>query len=106
MIFRVYHFLALFLTVTTGSASYMFYYNYGEVNALVISLFFFLSMNSLICIWEISLGLNIGAVKLEYDLLNEKYKSKKFSAVIALFMEHLTVNKLFSLLFWSRIWSV
>jgi hypothetical protein len=102
---QVYHFLVLYLTLTTGLASYIFYTIHNQLSKLVLSIFFFLSLNILICIWEISLGINIQFIKEHFEKLKTKYKKKKADAVYSLMLEQLNFSKVFSLEFWAKIWS-
>ena len=106
MKFRVGYFIALFLLITTGVPLYLFYFKYNELNAIVISLIFFLALNSLICIWEISLGLNINLIKKDYEKLKGKYKQQRGVAVMNFFLDSLDFTTTFSLPYWSKVWSI
>ena len=104
--FRIAHFLVLYVLTTVGASSFFFYQKYHELSGLVISLFFFLFLNSLICIWEISLGINIDHIKHEFEYLKTKFKKKKFDVVMSFFSEPLNWEKIISLKFWSKVWSM
>ena len=104
MSFRVAHFLCLFLVSSTSLACFIHHQNFSRVPPLTILLAFFLILNTLICIWEISLGININLIRKDYENLRTKYKNKN-DAVIALMMEPLSLSKVLSLKFWSKIWS-
>lgn len=66
---------------------------------------FFLPLNSLICAWEVALGLHINHIKADYEYLQKKFKKNPFSAVIEFFGMPLSLTQLLSLKFWSRVWS-
>ena len=106
MMFRVIFFLIAYLLGTTLVSSYFFLQRHETISPLVISLFFFLWLNSLICIWEISLGLNIKLIKDKYLSLKSKHSKKRAVPVLEFMLQNLTLSKLFSLVFWSEIWSL
>lgn len=72
-----------------------------------MALAFFLSLNFLIALWEIGLGLHIGKIEKENVALNKKYKTKKdhFTAVVDFFLSPLSVAECFSFSFWTKVWS-
>ena len=91
MKFQVGHFLVLFVVFSTSIPLYIHYTVHGTVNLVVACLAFFLPLNSLICLWEIGLGLHINYIKEEYEKLREKYKKNPFDAVIAFFLLEITL---------------
>lgn len=82
------------MVLSTALALYFHYHFIGNLNWVVISLSFFLPLNSLICLWEIGLGLHINYIKKEYEILREQYKTNPFSAVILFFLTELSVVSL------------
>lgn len=104
--FRALFFLVVYLLATTIASSYYFHQQHDKISPLVVSLFFFLWLNTLICVWEISLGLNIKLIKENYLSLKAKYRKKRAVPVLEFMMQSLTLSKLFSLEFWSEIWSL
>lgn len=104
--FPVLFFLIVYLLGTTIISSYFYVQRYEAISPLVISLFFFLWLNTLICIWEIALGLRIKLIKKNYLSLKSKYSTKRAVPVLEFMIQNLTFTKLFSLSFWSEIWSL
>jgi len=98
-------FLILYVLIGTALPIYLHVEQHGRLNIVQAILSFFLSLNILICLWEISLGLNITLIKKDFESLKKKYKHDNWGAVVDLFLEPLTFSKLFSLRFWSKIWS-
>lgn len=66
---------------------------------------FFLNLNILIALWEISLGLNITKILNETKQLKAKYTKNEFKAVMEFFYHPLTIQNCFSFQFWTRVWS-
>jgi len=98
--------LIIYVLVTTALPLYYHYTEHNVLNLPHAALSFFLPLNILICIWEISLGLNIDFIKSEYQSLDTKYKGKKrLSAVTSFFVTPVGISSLFSLKFWSKVWS-
>jgi len=97
-------FLVLYVCISTAVPIYLHIQHHHTFNVPQALLSFFLPLNVLICIWEISLGLNIVHIKGHFEALRKEYK-QPWGAVMALFLEPLTLAKMFSLRFWSRIWS-
>jgi len=98
--------LVLYVLLTTGLPIYYHWQEHGLFNASHAALSFFLPLNILICIWEISLGLNIDFIKSEYQDLNIKCRgNKRLGAVLAFFATPVNLSNLFSLKFWSKVWS-
>ena len=104
LVVRVIDFIVLYVVSTTGLSCFVFFQNFKSLSWLVVLLSFFLSLNILICVWEISLGININYIKKDHDYLNSKYE-KKIDAAVAYMTEPLSFSKLLSLQFWSKIWS-
>lgn len=98
--------LVAYVIITTVLPLYYHYNEHHIFNTSHAALSFFLPLNILICVWEISLGLNIDFIKSEYQTLNAKYKgNKRFGAVMAFFATPVNATNLFSLKFWSKVWS-
>ena len=105
MFMRVIDFIVLYIVLTVAFSCGVYHQNFNEYPTIVtIVLVFFLNLNILICVWEISLGLNIKHIFKDHEELRTKYENK-FDAVVAYMTETLTFSKLFSLRFWSKIWS-
>ena len=105
--FRVGHFITLYLASTTGVLSGLYYYYQNHLSLLVVALLFFLSLNVLICIWEIALGLHITVIKRDHkQLVADGYAKKPMLAILNFFNEPLTVTHFFSLAYWSKVWAV
>lgn len=102
---KVYHVLIIYVAFTFLAATYYHRQRYNTINIYYASLAFFLPLNTLIGIWEISLGLNINHIHNEYQALSKKYGSNRFNSVIDFFYCSVSLNELFSLKFWSRVWS-
>jgi len=84
---------------------YIHYSQWNGINIIQILLAFFLVLNYLISLWEIGLGVHIKKIEKDYKQLKEKYKSNQFSAVVDFFNAPLSLHELFSLSFWTKVWS-
>jgi len=102
--FRVYQFIITYILLATAIPVILFYNQTNQFSLIHLLLSFFLALNVLICIWEISLSFYIDHIKQTYLDLKIKYKNP-WDAVIALFFSPLSLYELFSLKFWSQIWS-
>ena len=80
LVIRVIDFIFLYVVSTTSLASFVYFQNFKSLPWLVVLLSFFLCLNILICIWEISLGININYIKKDHDYLKSKYESKMDAA--------------------------
>ena len=98
-------FLVLYVLATTLIPTWLHFNAHKVLNVYQISLAFFLSLNMLICIWEIGLGLNIERIKLEYKAQAKIWRGKEFDSIIDFFHTPMTLTQLFTLKFWSRVWS-
>jgi hypothetical protein len=98
-------FLVLYVVCATGVPIYLHFQEHGVFNLYQVSLAFFLPLNMLICIWEVSLGLNIDHIKLEYKALAKSWRRKEFACVIDFFNSPMSLKQLFNLRYWSRVWS-
>ncbi len=78
---------------------------YQKFNFIQIAMSFFLGLNLLICMWEIGLGLNINNIKKELEYLQNKYKKDQFQSVADFFVHSLTIQEIFTLKTWNRVWS-
>jgi hypothetical protein len=105
MAMKVYQFLVTFVAVSTALPVYVFFIEFGRISLLHVALSFFLALNSLISLWEIGLGIYISNIKLDYERLCKKYGKHHLGAVVDLMNHSITVGEIFSLRFWTRIWS-
>jgi len=103
--FTVGVFLVLYVLLSTAVPIYLHTREHGRANAVQGLLAFFLGLNSLICIWEMALGLHISHIKKEYLALQSKYGDDRLGAVMAFFYTPLSPSLLFSTKFWSKVWS-
>lgn len=104
-IMRVYQFLVLFVVVSTALPTILYYNYHSVISAAHVNLSFYLSLNALICVWEIALGIHITKILDDNKQMNKKYGKNRMSAVIDLMMHKLSLGETFSMKFWSRIWS-
>lgn len=102
---RVYHVVISYVTLGIFIPAFLHWRIYNALNIYQILISFFCSLNILICFWEISLGLNIAHIGTEYSALKKKFNSYQLGAVLDFFSMPLTVKDMFSLKFWSRVWS-
>lgn len=104
-IFKVYQFLVLYVLVCTGIFSVLHQRAHGGFCLPQVGLAFFLCLNFLICLWEISLGWHIDFIKKECERLHKKYKGNRLAACMSFFAMDLEAKDLFSGRFWSIVWS-
>lgn len=102
---RVYQFLILFVVITTTFPSFVYFRNYDSISVAHVNLSFYLSLNFLICLWEIALGFYIVKIAEDYRLMSKKYGKNRLTAVVDLMAHDLTLGETFSFRFWSKIWS-
>lgn len=104
--FTVGLFLILYVLIFGFGIPVYFHYQQLKVfNGFHIALSFFLALNLLIALWEITLGLHISKIEKEHLELTVTYKSNHFAAVIAFFVYPLSLSELFSFSFWTKVWS-
>jgi len=100
--------VAVLLSGVAGSAYYHYTQLSGVINFYHLALAFFLTLNVLVCLWEIGLGLYIKDIKKYYEnTLLKKYPSRTehFGATVNVFLHRMSLGELFSLKFWSeRVW--
>lgn len=102
---KVFQFLIIFVVITTIGPAILHYFKHSVISNVQIALSFFLSLNSLICLWEISLGLYITHISDDYKKLSKKYEKNRLQCIIDFMVYNLTINEMYSLKYWSRIWS-
>lgn len=104
--YRVYHFLLLYVVGTVGIFSLLHYLIHRNLPLIVVGLFFFCFLNGLISLWEIALGQNIDYIKTLYIEMKEKYKGRYLDACTDFFNYPLnTKEELLSGKYWSRVWA-
>ena len=101
--------ISFVLAAGIGGAAYYHYQEHnGSINYYHLSLAFFLTMNILVCLWEIGLGLFITDIKKYYQqTLLKKYKnrSEHLGATMEFFTYCPTIGEMLSLKFWAqRVW--
>jgi len=97
--------LVLYVLLSTGVPVYYHWREHHNFNAVQASLAFFLGLNSLICLWEMALGLHISHIARDFAALQRQYGQDRLGAVMAFFYTPLTLSSVFSLKFWSKVWS-
>ena len=97
--------LVLYVAASTGLPIYYHWRAHGVVNPVQAALSFFLGLNSLICMWEIALGLHITHIASEFSALQKVYGKDRLGAVLAFFYTPVSISSLLSLKFWSKVWS-
>ena len=102
---QVYLFLVVYVLIGTGCPIYLHYSVHDHISLLQATLAFFLALNALICLWEIGLGLHLKTIQKDYKKLSETFGKKRLQAVIDLMMYDMQWYEVFSLRFWSKIWS-
>jgi hypothetical protein len=106
MSFKVYQFLIIYVVLSTGIAVYYHHKLHNVYNLYQIALAFFLPLNTLICYWEICLGLYITQIKKDYDNLMNRFSknNNQFDACIEFFNSNVP-SPLTNMKFWSKVWS-
>lgn len=102
---KVYHFLIIYVLLNLIIPCILHYNKYQIFNIHHIGMTFFLTLNILICLWEISLGFNINKIEKESKELKKDYIKKEFKAVLNFFFANLTLSDCFSFSFWTKVWS-
>jgi len=103
--FNVGIFLVLYVVISTAAAIYLHYEKHHVINWVQCALAFFLPLNSLICVWEIALGIYIDDIKKDFTRLAKTWRNKEFSACVDFFTTPVGLAEILSLRFWTRVWS-
>jgi hypothetical protein len=105
MAFNVGIFLVLYVVISTAVPIWLHSDKYGVINWVQCCLSFFLPLNTIICVWEIALGLHIDTIKANYQALRMRWKGKEFGACVEFFSTPIGLRDIFSLRFWTQVWS-
>ena len=105
MTLRAFHIILAVVVLGTLVPIYLHYHFNGYFSIVQAALAFFLALNTLICMWEISLGLNITHIQSTLKKLHERYGVNRLEAVAALFLCPMQISDIFCSKFWSQIWS-
>jgi hypothetical protein len=97
----VWQWILLWLAVWVGGAAAGHYAVHGVVNGWHLAVTFFLAINILICIWEISLGARISDI--EHWHHDPAAKAEKPRGL--LWTARVTPGELASTALWARVWS-
>ena len=102
---KVYQFLILYVLITTAIPVHVHYSEHGLINRYHVLLAFFCSLNALIALWEISLGLHIDYIQTEFKALKAKFRNDNSKAVAYFIMYDMSFFDIINLKFWSKVWS-
>lgn len=102
---NVFLFLVVYIVVTTIIPVYLHFSTFSVLNVYHILLTLFNTLNSLIAVWEIGLGLFITHIQKDYNLLKEKYRKNNFKAVVDFMFAPMNFADMVSLKFWTKVWS-
>lgn len=91
--------LGLWLLAVSGTPILTHYVVHGSLNAWHATLSLFFAINTLICFWEISLGLEI-------EEIERRHRAGSQETALGLFRTLASPRDLLSPRLWSRIWSV
>jgi hypothetical protein len=97
----VWAWLTLWLLVSVGGSVVAHYAIHGVVNGWQVALAVFLSINILICVWEISLYYRIGDIERWHR--EPRATSGRPSGTV--YLARVTLRELASTHLWARIWS-
>jgi hypothetical protein len=103
---RAFEVVSLFVVVGTLVLWIWHHSVHGCWNGVQMALAFFSVINILISFWEIALWRYIDEIGRQYAELQSKYKEDRTRATLDLFVRRLTWGEVFSLRFWTRIWSI
>jgi hypothetical protein len=95
----------VYVILSTGLLCLNHYLIHLKISLINLSLFFFCSLNILICIWEIILGLYIEEIYNDYIKLKEKYKNDKLQACKDFFFQEISISQIFSPKTWVKVLS-
>ncbi len=98
-------FLVLYIGLATGCSIWLHHDKYHVLNWVQMALAFFLPLNTIICVWEICLGIYIDEIKKDFIRLAKKWRNKEFGACMEFFMTPVGLTEICSLRFWTRVWS-
>lgn len=97
----VWQWILAWLAVCVGGSAAAHYAVHGVVNGWHLAVAFFLAVNILICIWEISLGARIGDIERWHH--DPAAKGERPRGL--LWTEKVTASELASTKLWARVWS-
>ena len=102
---KVYHLLIIYILITNGILFGIHYTKYLSVSLLTASLFFFLTINLLICMWELCLGYHIKLIQNQFKMIKKK-NEPRLSVAFEFFTSSIEVKEIFDGKFWSNIWII
>jgi hypothetical protein len=102
---KVYHVLIIYVLGSTSGCAYLHFSEHGKHSIPQLALAFFLCLNALICLWEIALGWHIDHIKKESVRLEKAFKGDRLKACMSFFNADISLSEIFSLQFWSIVWS-
>ncbi len=103
---RAFEVVSLYVVLATVVPWYWHRSLHGCWNWVQMALTFFCAINFLISFWEVALWRYIVDIEKQYRDLLAKYKEERTRATLDLFVRRLTLSEVFSLHFWTRIWSI
>ena len=98
-------YVALYLAATTLTLCYLQSLHAPSSPLLTYLLHFFNSLNFLICLWEISLGLYIEQIQRTFKTLRRKFNRDELGACVEFFLTPLTLKEAFALKTWHVVWA-
>jgi hypothetical protein len=93
--------LSIWLGVSVGGSIVAHYALHGVVNGWQVALAFFLAVNILICVWEISLYYRIGDI----ERWHREPRATSGRPSGSVYLARVTLRELASTHLWARIWS-
>ena len=102
---KVITFIALFLSCITGLTIFNHFSIHGSISLVYGLTAFFLTLNLLICYWELCLFACIDKITADNNHYRETYPDNKSQPAIDFVTTKMRCKDVFSASFWSHIWS-
>lgn len=97
--------ISIFVVAVTSLHIWMHHNTHGIFNSTQMILAFFLAVNLLISLWEITLFVRQDQIQEEYRALRETYRGKETEAANAVFLRPIPLHRIFLFREWAPIWS-
>lgn len=101
----VWVFAAIFIGILTSAGMLVSYGLYGNINSYYSLLSLFLSINLLICLWEICLYLRGDYIAERHHYWQERYKLTGKTPAVEFLQSRVNIDNVLSATFWADVWS-
>jgi hypothetical protein len=98
-------FLVVYVVGTTALPMWWHHSVHGVVNPVQASLAFFLGLNAIVCLWEISLFYEITTIAKKNKAYERKAKGRALSFALDFFFLDVNLGNVFTSKLWCEVWA-